>query len=234
VDEQLSVARSFVDFQHYVAELIDERRRQPREEDLLTTLLSAQLGGERPLTREELVSAVIHLLFAGTETTARMLSSALWHLLEPRENWEELLADPTLAASAVEEALRMEPPVIYHLRRTKVPIRFGDVEIPADQPVHLVFASADRDSAVFPHPDRFDLHREGMTRHLGFGRGPHFCVGAPIGRLEGRVALEMLAERLPSLRLEPGYDPTPEEHLMLRGLERLPIRWGAADIADPR
>jgi cytochrome P450 len=228
VAEQARVAKSFVDFQHYAAALINDRRQHPREEDLLTTLLSAELGGERPLTTEELVSSVIHLLFAGTETTARMLGSALWHLLDPRDTWEALRQDPALAANAVEEALRMEPPVIYHLRRTREAVRFDDVEIPADQPVHLLFASANRDGDAFHHPGEFDVHREGITRHLGFGRGPHFCVGAPVGRLEGRVALEVLIRRLPSIRLQAGYRAEPEEHLMLRGLKRLPIEWDPA------
>jgi cytochrome P450 len=230
VGEQVKVASSFVDFQQYSARLIDDRRMNPREGDLLTTLLSAELSGERPLTTGELVSSVIHLLFAGTETTARMLAMAMWHLLDPRENWQQLCADPTLAAKAVEEALRMEPPVIYHLRRTKEAVRFGDVEIPAGQPVHLLFASANRDDAVFPHPAVFDPRRDAITRHLGFGRGPHFCVGAPIGRLEGRVALEVLIQRLPTARLPAGHVPSVEEHVMLRGLETLLVEWDASTV----
>jgi cytochrome P450 len=230
VDDQVKVAKSFVDFQKYAAGLIDDRRTNPRDGDLLTTLLSAELGGQRVLTTEELVSSVIHLLFAGTETTARMLAMAMWHLLNPRENWEELRVDPTLTPRAVEEALRMEPPVIYHLRRTKEAVRFGDVEIPAGQPVHLLFASANRDDGVFPHAAVFDLHRDGITRHLGFGRGPHFCVGAPIGRLEGRVALEVLLERLPTARLQTGHVPNVEEHVMLRGLESLLIEWDSTTV----
>lgn len=230
VTEQLRVARSFVDFQHYAAGLIEDRRQHPQDEDLLTTLLSAELSGERPLTTEELVSNVIHLLFAGTETTARMLTSAMWHLLDPREAWEELRRDPALATNAVEEALRLEPPVIYHLRQTKEAVRFGEVEIPAGQPVHLLFASANRDDTAFHHPETFDVHRDGITRHLGFGRGPHFCVGAPVGRLEGRVALEVLLWRLPSIRLESGFVAVPEDHLMLRGLERLPIEWEVSSV----
>jgi len=74
------------------------------------------------------------------------------------------------------------------------------------------------------------VHREGITRHLGFGRGPHFCVGAPVGRLEGRVALEVLLQRLPTIRLASGFVPVPEDHLMLRGLERLPIDWDTASV----
>jgi cytochrome P450 len=122
----------------------------------------------------------------------------------------------------------MEPPVIYHLRRTKEAVRFGDVEIPAGQPVHLLFASANRDDSVFQHSADFDLHRQGVSRHLGFGRGPHYCVGAPIGRLEGRVALEVLVERLPTARLPALHVPNVEEHVMLRGLETLPIEWDSS------
>jgi cytochrome P450 len=230
VDVQLMTAHSFVDFQHYAARLIDDRRRNPREEDLLTTLLQASLGGQRPLTTEELVSNVIHLLFAGTETTARMLTSATWHLLAESGSWARIATDPTLAGNAVEEALRLEPPVIYHSRMTREPVTLGGVTIPAGATVHLLFASANRDGATFVHPETFDLDRDNLSRHLGFGRGPHFCVGAPVGRLEGKVALATLVRRLPTARLADGYEPVPEDHLMLRGLERLPLEWDAARV----
>jgi cytochrome P450 len=228
VAEQVAVAESFVAFQRYAAELVDDRRAHPHEEDLLTTLLSAQLGGERSLTTEELVSSVIHLLFAGTETTARMITSAVWHLLSERKGWEQIASNPVLAANAVEETLRMEPPVIYHSRITREPVSFGNVEIPAGAIVHLLFSSANRDEGQFTHSGRFDLERDGLTRHLGFGRGPHFCVGAPIGRLEGRLALEILVHRLPTARLAQGFAAVPEDHLMLRGLQTLELEWDPA------
>jgi cytochrome P450 len=230
VQVQLDTATSFVDFQHYAARLIEERRANPRDEDLLTTLLQASLGGERPLTTEELVSNVIHLLFAGTETTARMLTSATWHMLTEGHSWAHIARDLDLAANAVEEALRIEPPVIYHSRVTKEPVTFGDVTIPVGATVHLLFSSANRDPGTFHDPERFDLERDNLSRHLGFGRGPHFCVGAPIGRLEGKVALATLVRRLPTARLATGYEPVPEDHLMLRGLQRLPLEWDVESV----
>ena len=230
IAEQEAVARSFVDFQHYAADLVEDRRAHPREEDLLTTILQAQLAHERSLTTTELVSTVIHLLFAGTETTARMITSSVFHMLIERDSWNAVAADPSLAANAVEEALRMEPPVIYHSRVTREPVLFGDVEIPAGQTLHLLFSSANRDEGAFAEPESFKLERDGLTRHLGFGRGPHFCVGAPIGRLEGKVALTTLVRRIPTARLVDGYEPVPEDHLMLRGLQRLPLEWDVASV----
>lgn len=122
----------------------------------------------------------------------------------------------------------MDPPVTYHLRQARRPVRVGDLEIEEGAAVHLVFTAANRDEAVFQDPDRFDLYRQGANRHLGFGRGIHFCVGAPIGRLEGRVALEVLTQRLPSLRLQPGYRLQREAHVMLSGIARLPVEWDPA------
>jgi cytochrome P450 len=228
IEEQLEVARSFVQFQHYCAGLVESRRRDPRD-DLLGVLVATQLDGQRDLTNEELISMIIHLLFAGQETTARVLGSMMLLLLSDRRRWEAVVADPSLSTNVFEEALRLEPPVVFHLRMTREPILIGGVEIPANAPLHLLFTSANHDAKAFPDPDRFDPGRDGLSRHLGFGRGAHFCVGAPVGRLEGRIALETLVERLPGLELDgDGTEPAFESHLMLRGLEQLPLRWDVA------
>jgi cytochrome P450 len=191
----------------------------------VSTLLSAKLGGTRDLRTDELVSTVIHLLFAGQETNARVLGSLMWLVLSERERWLDLVAHPELALEAFEEALRMEPPVTFHARRTIEPVEIGGVAIPAGATVHLVFASANHDDAAFANPEEFDPRRENVTRHLGFGRGIHFCVGAPIARLESRIAVERLVERLPTLRLRPGETARHEPHVMLRGLESLYLEW---------
>jgi cytochrome P450 len=229
IAQQLEVADSFVQFQWYCAGLVESRRREPRD-DLLGTLVVTRLDGERGLTTEELISMIIHLLFAGQETTARMLGSLMQMVLADMSQWKTIVADPSIAGNAIEEALRLEPPVIYHLRMTREPVPLGGVEIPAGEPVHLVFASANHDGQAFLDPDRFDPGREGVTRHLGFGRGAHFCVGAPVARLEGRVAVETLAERLPSLALQDDSRRTFEPHLMLRGLERLDLMWDPLSV----
>lgn len=232
LDDQLDTARRFVDFQAYARGMIEDRRRQPRD-DLLSTIMGAKLAGERPLTDAELVSTIIHLLFAGQETNARVLGSAMAILLEDRSRWLALVADPSLASSVFEEALRMEPPVTYHLRTPKVPVAIAGVTIPAGEPVQLLFASGNHDETTFDRPDAYEPRRPGITRHLGFGRGVHFCVGAPIARLESRVALSTLARRLPGLELVPGQRIEREPHIMLRGIEALFVRWDPA-MARPR
>ena len=222
--EQVSVAGRFADFQLYVADMVEARRVSPAD-DLVTTLLSAKLGGARDLRTDEIVSTVIHLLFAGQETNARVLGSLMWLVLSERERWLDLVAHTELALEAFEEALRMEPPVTFHARRTIEPVEIGGIVIPSGATVHLVFASANHDETAFDDPERFDPRRANVTRHLGFGRGVHFCVGAPLARLESRVAIERLSRRLPTLRLKPGETARHEAHVMLRGLESLYLEW---------
>jgi cytochrome P450 len=227
VEEQIETARLFVAFQRYVAEMIDAHRASPRD-DLISVIADTRLGDERPLSQDELVSTVIHLLFAGQETTTRLLASTVYFLLHDRSLWQELVEHPDLAQNAIEEGLRIDPPVTYHLRQARVAVQIDGSEIKSGDAVHLVFASANHDEAVFPNPERFDLHRPNASRHLGFGRGPHFCVGAAVGRLEGRIGLEILSQRVPSLRIRPGYTLDLEPHVMLSGIARLPVEWTPA------
>ena len=230
IEEQVEVARSFVAFQRYAADMIEDRREHPRD-DILGALLDARLDDARPLDTEELVSSVLHLLFAGTETTARLLGSMMVLLLSDRGRWQAFVGDPAQAGAVMEEALRLEPPVIYHQRTAKADVELGGLTIPAGATVQLVFASGNHDPAAFPDPEAFDTGRAGLSRHLGFGRGPLFCVGAPIARLEVRVALETLARRASGLRLVPGDVPRHEPHVMLRGLERLDLEFDPGSIA---
>jgi cytochrome P450 len=227
LEQQVETARLFVAFQRYVAGMIDARRAHPGD-DLISVIADARLADERPLSHEELVSTVIHLLFAGQETTTRLLASTVYFLLRDRSLWQELVDHPDLAANMLEEGLRIDPPVTYHLRRAKKSVRIDGSDIGSGDAVHLVFSSANHDETKFPDPERFDPHRSNLSRHLGFGRGAHFCVGAPVGRLEGRIGLEVLSQRIPSLRLEPGYTLDREGHVMLSGIARLPVMWTPA------
>lgn len=224
LEEQIASAEQFVAFQHYAAELVEARRAAPRD-DLISTLVSVKLDGVRHLTLEEAISTIIHLLFAGHETNARSLASTVHLLLSDRRRWEAVVDDRSLIPKVVEEGLRMEPPVTYHTRTTVRAVSMAGVEIPPGSVVHLVFAAANHDAAVFPEPLEFDATRSNGARHLGFGWGIHHCVGAPVARLESRVAIEVLATRLPDLRLR-SVDVEREPHAMLRGLERLQVEWG--------
>ena len=224
LEKQIETAERFVEFQRYVDRMVNARREKPGE-DLVSVLVQTPLAGERPLTQDELVSTVIHLLFAGQETTTRLIASMTNLLLGDRSLWDRVIAEPEVIPTAIEESLRLEPPVTYHLRQAKAPVTLGGSELEPGDALHLVFRRANRDASVFPDPDVLDLDRANASRHLGLGRGIHFCVGAPIGRLEAKVALEALTERVPTLRLVPDRPPEREQHAMLGGLGSLPVEW---------
>jgi cytochrome P450 family 109 len=182
----------------YFTALLEDRRRSPRE-DLLTALSTATVDGER-LTEHELVACCNLLLLAGQETTKNLIANFVLTLSDHPEAQAELLRDPSLFPAAAEEVLRYLPPVWFLFRRTTEAVELSGVEIPAGATVMPWMASANRDAAQFPDPDRFDIRRD-PNRHLGFGHGIHFCVGAPLARLEAAVALPMLLEQLPELRV---------------------------------
>jgi cytochrome P450 len=224
LEEQLATAGDFVRFQYYAADVVEERRRSPTD-DVIGSMLAAGAALDDPLTLTQEISMVIHLIFAGQETTVMLLGSMMLLLMKHRDQWDALCLHPELVAGAVEEALRCEPPVVYHQRRTTAAASLGGCEIPAGEDVHVHFAAANRDPARFPEPDRFDVERREAGRHLSFGRGVHFCVGAPLARLEAKVAFEELTRRLPGLRLRPGATPPRDPHEMLSGLTRLDLVW---------
>jgi len=207
------------EFHAYFRDLIAARRRSPGD-DVLTALVHAEEEGNR-LTEEEVLSTCTLLLVAGHETTVNLIANGTLALLRHPDQCARLRSDPALARSAVEEVLRYDPPVQLTGR-----LLLGDLEVsgevlPAGSFNVLLLAAAQRDPAAFADPDAFDIGR-GDVRHLAFGHGPHFCLGAPLARLEGEVALRELISRFPNLALaadELAY----RENLVLRGLEALPV-----------
>jgi cytochrome P450 len=182
----------------YFAGLLEERRRSPRE-DLLSALAVAEIDGER-LSEQELVSFCFLLLVAGQETTKNLIANFVLTLSEHPEVQEELGRRPELMPRAVEEVLRYLPPVWFLMRRTTSDVELSGVRIPAGEMVLAWTASANRDAKRFPAADRLDVRRE-PNRHLSFGHGIHFCVGAPLSRLEANVVLPMMLEQLRDLRV---------------------------------
>ena len=169
------------------------RREAPRD-DIISVLATADVEGER-LTDDELTMFLVQLLVAGNETSRNMLSGGLTALAEHPEQWQALREDRGLVASAVEEFLRWTTPVVYFMRTTTRDVEVGGVHIGAGAPVVLLYASANRDADEFgPSADRFDVARR-PNHHMAFGFGPHFCIGAALARLEGRVLLEELLNR---------------------------------------
>jgi len=211
------------EFFTYVDGIANERRRAPRD-DLISALVQAEEAGDR-LSGRELHATVALLLAAGNETTTNLIGNGVLALLRQPEEWSRLVSEPKLVDSAVEELVRYDSPVQFTGRVALDDVDFYGARIRRGQNVVLVLASANRDPAVFPEPDRLDVGREN-NRHLGFGRGPHFCLGAGLARLEARIALSALLRRFPQLRFA-GDDLSAvrwRKLLFLRGLAELPVR----------
>jgi cytochrome P450 len=219
--ERAAAEQAALEFGEYFTELIAARRASPAD-DLLTKLIRAEDAGDR-LTVEELIATCVLLLVAGHETTVGLISNAMLALLRNPGQFAALAADPGLAASAVEETLRYDPPVQLTGRIARRGLTIDDVE-PADGAVLLLLlAATGRDPAVFADPDVFDIRR-GAREHLAFAAGPHFCLGAPLARLEATIALHALAVRLAGPVLDESalvYKP----NFNLRGPERMVIRF---------
>ena len=201
-------------------DLIAERRAAPQD-DLLGALLKAEENGDL-LSEQELVNFVYALLLAGFETTAHMISNGLVTLLRHPDQLERLRDNPVLIASAVQELLRFEPAIMNVMRITREPLRLYDQTIPPGQVVLLSLATANRDPRQFEAPDRLDITRE-PNRHLSFGYGPHYCIGAALARLECQIAIGSVLERMPGLRLT----DQPLRWLpnfLVRGLHSLPLQ----------
>ena len=207
-------------FINYFQRLLDERRRHPQD-DFLTGLLNARDVHDR-LSEDELLDTCSLILLAGYETTVRLLGNGLFTLLRHPDQLELLRQRPTLLPHAIEEMLRYESPVQQAIMRvTTEPVEIGGRRIEAGQMLSAVIGAANRDPAQFPNPDRFDITRE-PNRHLAFGFGIHFCLGAPLARAEARVGFARLFEQMPALRLvKPEADWSPNTRV--RGLQSLPV-----------
>jgi len=203
----------------YFRVLIDERRRAPRA-DLLSDLIAAEEQGDR-LSEQELMATVLLLFVAGHETTVNLIGNGMLALLRNPGELRRLRAEPGLATSAVEELLRYDGPVQRTGRVAAEEIEIGRTTIPKGGLVLSILGAANRDPAHFPEPDRLDLARAD-NRHLAFGVGIHFCLGAPLARAEGQIGIGALARRLPRLALATDR-PAWRDATALRGLAALPV-----------
>ncbi|WP_329137829.1 cytochrome P450 [Streptomyces sp. NBC_01476] len=210
----------------YLAELIEDKRRGGPQPDLLSALIRARDDDGDQLSAAELVGMAFLLLVAGHETTVNLIANGVLALLRHPDQLAALRADPGLMPGAIEEMLRYDGPLENAtFRFTREPTEIAGRLLPAGQLIAVVLAAGDRDPGRFPSPDTFDIRRE-TQGHLAFGHGIHYCLGAPLARMEGQIALTSLLARCPGLTL----DATPDEltwrsgHLM-RGLQRLPVRF---------
>ncbi|MGK7915832.1 MAG: cytochrome P450 [Prochloraceae cyanobacterium] len=217
---QKECAVNFVAMQHFIASLIEERRKEPKN-DFITDILSLELS------MDELVMLLIGAIIAGHETTTNLIGNGLKKLLEKRQLWQALCDDSSLIPHAVEEVLRYESPIQSFSRTTTEEVSLLGVNLPKGTRVYFMFGSANRDESKYTNGEEFDIKRyqKDSTKHLAFGHGVHSCVGATLARLEARIALEILSQRLPSLRLKENQEFTYVCSLTHRGLKSLELEW---------
>ena len=203
----------------YLGGLVQRRRAHPAD-DLISGLIAVEESGDQ-LTEEEIVATCNLLLIAGHETTVNLIANGALAMLRHPQHWKALGADPAKASTIVEETLRYDPPVQLIGRIAGEDMMIGGgVDVPKGDTMLLLIAAAHRDPAIAERPDEFDPARTSI-RHLAFGHGPHFCLGAPLARMEAAVALSALTKRFPNAQLdgEARYKP----NVTLRGLESLPV-----------
>jgi cytochrome P450 len=204
----------------YFLDMIERRKRAPQS-DLISSLLAAQID-EQHLSLVELLGFCVLLLVAGNETTTNLIGNAMLCFDEHPEAWEQLRAHPELLPGAIEEVLRYRSPVQSMFRASVAEVTLGGQVIPAGRPIIAWIGSANRDASRFPEPDTFDISRN-PNRHLAFGHGIHFCLGAPLARLEAQIALSALLTRLPDPRRTRAVPLEPLESSIVYGVRHLPV-----------
>ncbi|MGC1192543.1 MAG: cytochrome P450 [Candidatus Binatus sp.] len=205
---------------YFTAEI--EKRRATPGQDLVSALVAAHDEGE-VMSAADLLSFITLLLVAGNETTTNLIGNGTLALGRHPDQFDALKRNPAMLPRAIEEMLRYDGPVQSTVRFIKEPVRVGGTEIRAGALAMMIVAAANRDSAQFKNPEKFDLTRD-PNEHVAFGEGIHFCIGAPLARMEARVAFEAMLERFPLLRLkDPAMKPAYKGSYFLRGLESLPM-----------
>ncbi len=224
--EMQRLTHLFEEMSNYFEAMLEDRRRQPRD-DMMSELLAAEVDGER-LSMEDTISFCILLLLAGHVTTTNLLGQAIRCFDEHPEALEQVRKQPGLMPGAIEEVLRYASPVWRLIRTTTTDVTIEGVTIPADSPVFGWLASANRDERRFSEPERFDITRT-PNRHIAFGHGIHFCIGAPLSRLEASIALPMMVEQLPDLHVVQDQSLELFEGRVLFGFKHLPITFTAVE-----
>ncbi len=208
-EEQLEGTRNVAAFWQYCKALVEDRMKNPRD-DFTSSMLAIRNGDDSVISIPEIITHTLGVAFAGHETTTNQLTNTFRELLTHRDQWEALCAEPSLAANTVEEGMRYAGAVIGWRRVALQDVEIRGVTIPKGAPIMLSFASANRDEDVFPDPHRFDIRRSNARKQLTFGNGVHFCLGAPLARLEMKIVFEEFAKRFPKMRL---VQPDTARHL---------------------
>lgn len=216
--------QALTNFRAYVADLVDHHRRTGRGDGLVADLLGAEQDNR--VSDEEVVATFVHFLFAGHETTSDLLGNLLHAMLRHPDQWARVKADPSLVDGAVEEVLRWDPSVQFFQRVAAPGAVIAGAEIPEGSFVIMLNAAANRDAATFRDPDVYDVSRR-PNEHLTFGHGIHFCIGAPVARLEAQIALTAIARHYPEVRCAVDLDELRiVPNISLRGYGHFPVVLG--------
>ena len=213
---------AFMGYFKYVQKVIEARREQPTD-DLMSLLVHAEIDGVR-LAPNDIVGESLLILNGGDETTRHVISGGIYQLLLDRTRWEALRADRSLVPAAVEEMLRWVSPIKNMARTATADVELGGQHIAAGEKLLLLYPSANRDAAAFENPDEFDIRRT-PNDHVAFGFGAHFCLGSSLARLELKVMVEELLDRLPDLSLAEATEPTFRAANFVSGYESVPVRF---------
>lgn len=224
LEDQLVAVGHLADYWDYCVNLVQQRMTEPQD-DLPSDLLEVRAGDDSVLTVEDINNVVFGLLLAGHETTTNMSGNAIMSLLENRQSWEAIVADPSLIPNAVEECLRYRSSVVAWRRLTKTDVRIADVDIPKGSRLLCFLPSGNRDESRMERGEEFDIGRRNARDHISFGFGRHFCLGAPLARFELILILEELGRRLPGMRLTADQSLMPVETVQFRGPKELWVEW---------
>lgn len=224
LEEQLVAAGHLADYWDYCLALV-QRRVASSDDDLPSDLLAVRNGDDSILTIEDINNVVFGLLLAGHETTTNMSGNAILSLLQHPESWDAIVADSDLIPNAVEECLRFRSSVVAWRRLAKVDVDIAGEKIPAGSKILCFLPSANRDEARFDNGEVLDIYRKDARKHISFGFGRHFCLGAPLARIELQIIIEELAKRLPGLRLVEDQSLMPVEAVQFRGPKELWVEW---------
>lgn len=216
------LSEALVPMEDYVRQRVAERRKNPTD-DLVSSLIAAEIDGEK-LDEPDLVAFCTLLLIAGNISTTHMIGNAIRALLKHPDQKERFLAYPEQMPGAIEELLRYDSPVLAAPRWIRYDRELGGQQLKRGQRIILWLGAANHDPEAFPDPERLDLTRK-ATRQTSFGHGAHYCLGAPLARLEARIALPALLRRLPELRMADGVELEPVPGYLLHGMQRMPMRF---------
>jgi cytochrome P450 len=223
-EEQLQAAQHIVDFQHYFAERLAERKENPKD-DIISDIVHAKFEDELPLDTPEMLSILQQLLVAGNETTTHSIAEGVMNWIKHPDQFAQLKANPDLIDNMVEEVLRLATPTANMWRVTTKDTEIQGTPVPAGSMVQIRFSSANRDDTIFPQPDEFDISRDNAKTQIAFGYGVHMCIGASLARKEMKVAFQCLLERIDKFELmcneeDLFYPP----NVLLRGVAKMPVR----------